>query len=271
MNGLGRLTLLCLLPVPFLSAADVVVFPSGNITLHGVVYRPEGKGPFPAVVYNHGSAEGMVSKTGFDALGPVFASHGWVFFGPYRRGQGLSASAGPYIGDEIEAAEKKGGVAAGAETMVRLLTTDHLNDQLAALAWLRKQSFVQANRIAVAGTSFGGIEAVLGAEQGSYCAAIDSAGAAQSWADAPAVQSLMTASVRNAHVPIFFFQAENDFDLSPSKVLSAAMKDAGKPYEVKIYPPYGNSKQDGHSFGYFGSAVWADDVFRFLDRHCAKK
>jgi hypothetical protein len=48
----------------------------------------------------------MISKTGFDALGPVFASHGWVFFGPYRRGQGLSASAGPYIGDQIAAAEK---------------------------------------------------------------------------------------------------------------------------------------------------------------------
>ena len=271
MNKLACLALLWLLPLPFLSGADDVTFPSGDITLHGVVYRPEGKGPFPAVVYNHGSAEGMISKTGFDALGPVFASHGWVFFGPYRRGQGLSASAGPYIGDQIAAAERNGGIAAGAETMVRLLATDHLSDQLAALAWLRKQSFVQANRIAVAGTSFGGIEVVLGAERGSYCAAIDSAGAAQSWADAPAVQSLMKASVRNAHAPIFFFQAENDYDLSPSKVLSAVMKDERKPYEVKIYPPFGNSRQEGHAFGYFGSAVWADDVFLFLDQHCGKK
>jgi carboxymethylenebutenolidase len=271
MNRLGRLTLFCLLPVPFLSAADDVTFPSGNITLHGVVYRPEGKGPFPAVVYNHGSAAGMVSKTGFEALGPVFASHGWVFFGPYRRGQGLSASAGPYIGDQIAAAEKNGGIQAAADTMVRLLKTDHLNDQLAALAWLRKQGFVQANRIAVAGTSFGGIEAVLGAERGTYCAAIDSAGGAQSWVEAPALQLLMTASVRNAHAPVFFFQAENDYDLSPSKVLSAAMKDAGKPYDLKIYPRFGESTQDGHAFGYFGSAVWADDVFRFLDRNCTKK
>jgi carboxymethylenebutenolidase len=271
MNRLGRLTLFCLLPVPFLFAADDVTFPSGNITLHGVVYRPEGKGPFPAVVYNHGSAAGMVSKTGFEALGPVFASHGWVFFGPYRRGQGLSASAGPYIGDQIAAAEKNGGIQAAADTMVRLLKTDHLNDQLAALARLRKQGFVQANRIAVAGTSFGGIEAVLGAERGTYCAAIDSAGGAQSWVEAPALQLLMTASVRNAHAPVFFFQAENDYDLSPSKVLSAAMNDAGKPYDLKIYPRFGESTQDGHAFGYFGSAVWADDVFRFLDRNCTKK
>lgn len=46
----------------------------------------------------------MLSKEGFDALGPVFAMNGWVFFGPYRRGQGLSASVGKYIGDEIAAA-----------------------------------------------------------------------------------------------------------------------------------------------------------------------
>ena len=178
----------------------------------------------------------------------MFASHGWVFFGPYRRGQGLSASAGPYIGDQIAAAEKSGGISAGAAAMVRLLETDHLNDQLAALAWLRKQGFVQADRIAVAGNSFGGIEAVLGAGRGDYCAAIDSAGGAQSWAEAPALQSLMTRAVRNARAPIFFFQAANDYDLSPSKTLSAVMKDAGKAYQLKIYPQYGNSPQDGHTF-----------------------
>ena len=57
------------------------------------------------------------------------------------------------------------------------------------------------------------------------------------------MQSLMKASVRNAHAPIFFFQAENDYDLSPSKVLSAVMKDARKPYEVKIYPPMGTPRK----------------------------
>src|SRR5271163_1674658 len=131
MTRLGFLIGFSLLLSPLnLSSEEIVTFPSGQITLHGVLYKPEGPGPFPAVVYNHGSAAGMVSKSACDALGPVFASHGWVFLGPYRRGQGLSASAGPYIGDQIAAAEKHGGIAAGAETMVRLLTTDHLNDQL---------------------------------------------------------------------------------------------------------------------------------------------
>jgi hypothetical protein len=32
-----------------------VTFPSGNLVLHGFIYKPEGKGPFPAVLWNHGS------------------------------------------------------------------------------------------------------------------------------------------------------------------------------------------------------------------------
>jgi carboxymethylenebutenolidase len=253
-----------------LAVAETVTFPSGQITLHGVLYKPEGAGPFPAVIYNHGSAPGMMSEQAFAALGPVFASHGWVLFGPYRRGQGRSADAGQYIGDQIAAAEKAGGTSAAAATMERLLETDHLDDQFAALAWLRKQSFVQPNRIAVAGNSFGGIETVLGIERGGYCAGIDSAGGAQSWAEAPELQSVMTRAVRNAKAPIFFFQAANDFDLAPSKTLSTAMKQASRTYKLKIYPAYGDSPRDGHSFGYFGSEVWAEDVFGFLNQHCTK-
>src|SRR5438034_7179944 len=82
---------LVVLPSLIVSVSDVVTFPSGDLTLHGVVFKPEGTGPFPAILYNHGSAPGMMSKEAFDALGPAFAAHGWVFFGPYRRGQGLSA------------------------------------------------------------------------------------------------------------------------------------------------------------------------------------
>ena len=251
-------------------AQETVTFPSGTLTLHGVVHRPDGSGPFPAVLYNHGSAAGMLSQQAFDALGPVFAARGWIFFGPYRRGQGLSAAAGPYIGDQIGAAMKTGGIAAGAATLVRLLETDHLADQLAALAWLRAQPFVQPDRIAVAGNSFGGIEAVLGAEHGGYCAAIDAAGGAESWAQAPQLQSTMIRAVRQSKAPIFFFQAANDYDLSPTRTLASAMQDAGKTHDMKIYPAYGASTQEGHAFGYFGSRIWADDVFRFLDAHCRR-
>ena len=252
-----------------LPASEIVAFHSGNLTLRVVLYRPEGTGPFPAVVYNHGSA--MDSSAAIDALGPVFAARGWVFFAPSRRGQGLSAGAGPYIMDQINAAIARGGIGEGASTLIRLLETDQLDDQLAALAWLRKASFVHPSRIAVAGNSFGGIEAVLGAEKGTYCAALDAAGAAQSWSGAPELQTRMTTAVRNSRVPIFFYQAENDYDLSPSDTLSQAMKESGKMFQMKIYPQYGKSEAEGHSFAYLGSSIWANDVFRFLEEHCPKQ
>ncbi len=249
-------------------AAEEVTFPNGPLTLGGVVYKPAGPGPFPAVLYNHGSAPGMMNSQAFEMLGPRFVARGWVFFGPYRRGQGLSMKAGPYIGDQLDAATRKGGKPARAAEILRLLEGDHLSDQLAALAWLRRASFVRADAIAVAGNSFGGIETVLGVERESYCAAVDASGAAESWSEAPDLQAAMTRAVRHARAPIFFFQAENDFDLSPTQVLSAAMRDAGKPFEAKIYPAFGSSHREGHSFAYRGVATWFDDVFRFLQRSC---
>jgi carboxymethylenebutenolidase len=265
MRLLRCIVLVTLAPL-FAYSQEIVPFRSATLELKGVLYKPNGPGPFPAVLYNHGSGKDPSEVSA--ALGPLFAGRGWVFFMPHRRGQGLSASAGPYIRDRIEAADSQGGISAASATMVRLLETDHLNDQMAALAWLRTQKYVQPTRIAVAGNSFGGVEVVLGAERGGYCAAIDSAGGAQSWSQAPALQTMMTRAVRNSRVPIFFFQAENDFDLSPSRVLAAAMKSAGKTYRLKIYPRFGEAAIDGHTLGYFGSSIWADDAFRFLNQNC---
>ena len=74
--------------------------------------------------------------------------------------------------------------------------------------------------------------------------------------------------MRNSQAPIFFFQAENDYDVAPSLILSAAMNDAGKTAEVRIYPPFRKSAADGHSFAWLGSSAWADDVFAFLNKRC---
>jgi carboxymethylenebutenolidase len=40
---------------------ETVSFSSGHKVLQGLVYKPNGPGPFPAVLYNHGSAPGMLS------------------------------------------------------------------------------------------------------------------------------------------------------------------------------------------------------------------
>lgn len=249
-------------------AAGVVTFPSGNLTLHGVIYVPSGKGPFPTVLFNHDSAPGMYCNEAFEALGPAFAKEGWVFFAPWRRGQGLSADAGPYIGSQIAASWEKGGPAAADATAVHLLQTDHLQDQLAGLAWLREQRFVDQSRIAVIGDSFGGIETLFGSEKERYCAAADIAGGAKSWTEAPQLQAAMKRAASHSKSPIFFIQAENDYDLTPSKVLSKVARGAGQMAEVKIYPPFGKSAQNGHSFGYRGTTIWRSDALKFMEQNC---
>ena len=250
--------------------AEVVAFPSGDKVLHGYLYKPTGPGPFPTMLYNHGSAPGDLNTQAFDAIAPIFTAHGWAFFAPYRRGQGLSADVGPYIMDEISAAKAQAGTDAAAETLIRLLTTDHLNDQLAALAWLEQQPFVRSDALAVMGNSFGGIETVLGAATGGYCAAVDAAGGAESWDEAPALRDLMLRAARDAPQPIFFFQAQNDVTTAPTRELFAARTAAGRPAEMRIYPALGNSPRDGHAFPYRGVDVWKNDVLRFLDQNCPK-
>jgi carboxymethylenebutenolidase len=250
------------------SASETVSLNSGDKVLHGLLYKPAGTGPFRTVLYNHGSAPGLLNNQAFDLIGPMFTARGWAFFAPYRRGQGLSSDAGQYIQDEIQAAQVRGGEALAAQTMVRLLSTEQLQDQMAALAWLKKQPFIRPTEIATMGNSFGGIEAVLGAEQGDYCAAVDASGGAESWDKAPSLREVMQQAVQHARAPILFFQAENDYNLAPSRTLYGAMKAANKPAQIRIYPPYGHSPQEGHSFAYRGASIWMDDVVRFLEKNC---
>ena len=82
------------------------------------------------------------------------------------------------------------------------------------------------------------------------------------------LQRIMLHAVQHSKVPIFFFQAENDYNLAPSRTLYAAMKRLNKPAEIRIYPPYGDGPEGGHSLPYRGASIWIDDVVRFLDTHC---
>lgn len=247
-----------------------VQFKNKSLTLGGILYKPYGEGPFPTVLYNHGSAPGALNNQAAEILGPLYAKHGWVYFMPYRRGQGLSMEAGPYIMDAVEKVQQQHGPQKASQKLIELLSTDHLNDTMAGYNWIIKEGFVKKSQIAVAGNSFGGILTVLATNKISFCAAINASGAAQTWSESVDLQKLMKSSVRSSRSPIFFFQAQNDYSLEPSKVLSEEMKKARKTAEVKFYPAYGNSPQEGHSFAYKGAATWEADVFLFLKKYCVK-
>jgi carboxymethylenebutenolidase len=255
-------------PAP--AGPEIVHFKNGDLELAGELYRPAGKGPFPAVLYNHGSAPGMFNSEASRAIGPLFARAGWIFFMPYRRGQGLSASAGPYIGDLVAQARRQGGEAAAAALLARLLTTDHLQDQMAAHAWLASQAFAARERIALAGNSYGGIETLLGAAKLPVCAAVAASAASDSWRAAPDLQRVLLDAASRTTAPVFLFQASNDYDLAPNKAIAAARRQAGKPVEDKVYPRYGWSGSAGHSFAYQGAQTWFPDVSAFLNKNCAR-
>lgn len=233
-----------------------MAFPSGGQQLRGFLWKPDGPGPFPAVLWNHGSEKlpGWLPQ-----LAAAFLTRGYLFFIPHRRGQGRSP--GPYIADQMQAAP-----ATERGALLVRLHEQQLGDQLAALDFLKAQPFVDGARLAVAGCSYGGIQTVLAAERGSgYRAAVDFAGAAQSWRPYPEIRTRMLTAVRNARMPVFFIQAENDYDLTPSRALAEEMQRAGKPHSVKIYPVFGSTNQDGHEFCVRGVSIWGADVFSFLE------
>lgn len=264
-------------------AEQLVSFGNGAITLNGWLWKPNGSGPFPAVVWNHGSEQLPGS---LPEVAPTFVNAGYVFFVPHRRGHGRSAAAGPYILDQLNAAPS---TTARNQLLVDLHYV-HLTDQLAAVSYLAAQPFVDANRIGNMGFSFGGIQTIyaiggiitantssiqgitqivpVSAEAregaGRYRAAIDCSGAAQSWVGANELQSVMRVAVAQSTVPVFFLQAQNDYSLLPNSVLSADMTALAKPNQAVVYPSVGTTNQEGHEFCIKGTATWGPDVLAFL-------
>jgi dienelactone hydrolase len=236
-----------------------VTFPSGNLILHGFLYKPEGKGPFPAVLWNHGSER----RPGWlPELAPLFLSKGYILFIPHRRGHGRSP--GEYVMDLLDRANQSGGPQARSRKLVELMEL-HLEDQVAALSYLKGLPDVDQQHIAVAGCSFGGIQTVLMAERGlGLRAAVDFAGAAQNWEHSADLRDRMLKAVRLAQMPIFFIQAKNDYDISPSRDLAAAMEKSNKPHALQIFPSFGKSNQEAHEFCVHGGEIWAPQVFSFL-------
>lgn len=235
--------------------------------LRGALYLPEGKGPFPVLLYAHGSAPGPWSNQAFEAVAPHFTARGWAVFAPYRRGQGLSQDAGAYIRDEVAGA-RSGGSGRAQARLAELLAGEQMEDQSKAFDWLSRRPFADPRRIAAMGNSFGGIIALLSSARLPVCGAVDAAGGSESWGRSPALRALMTETATGARAPVLFIQAQNDFDLAPSRLLHAAMRRAGKPSELRLYPPFGRTARDGHAFAYKGASVWASDVHAFLQRAC---
>jgi dienelactone hydrolase len=241
---------------------ELVSFPSGEQTLHGFLYRPAGTGPFPAVLWNHGSEKLPGQQPD---LARFYTSHGYVFFIPHRHGHGRSP--GEYIGDLQAQIHARVTDVQQANREIVQLQDRYNEDVVAAVTWLKERPEVDRNRIAMSGVSYGGIQTLLAAEKGlGVRAFVPFAPGAMSWANTALRERLLQA-VRHARSPLFLIQARNDYSVGPSELLGPEIEGKGNPYRAKIYPPFGTTPQEGHG-GFAckseGIALWGPDVLEFL-------
>src|SRR5215467_9926443 len=259
-------------------APDTVEVRNGAVTLRGLLWRPEGRGPFPAILLNHGSGRTPeeLKRLGryegqADTLGPVFARHGYVFLFLFRRGVGLSAALGKNAVDTMNDEQAAHGMSARNALQLRLLEGREMGDAQAALAFLRKLPDVDPHHVGLVGHSFGGSLTFLMAErEPDLRAVVIFSGAGYSWDRSPELRARLLSAMTRIQAPIFFIHAANDYSVTRGKALDSRLEQLGKPHRLKIYPPIGRTPDDGHAFPLLGVSIWEPDVFAFLDEYMRK-
>ena len=239
------------------------VFTSAPYQLKAYLYLPPGDGPFPCMVYNHGS--GLVEGHEDNAapgVAVLLNSWGIACLFPHRRGYGFSP--GPDWRSECSAPAFSPQY---NEQLVKRLAGES-DDVLAAFAYARTLPRIDAARIGVMGSSFGGVNTLLAAarEPRLRCA-VEFAGAAMNWDRNPTIAAAMVDAARKVRMPIFFIQAANDFSIRPTTEIASALAGSEVPFEAKIFPAFGHTPNEGHFLAGRGPQVWGPDVRRFLEKH----
>jgi carboxymethylenebutenolidase len=243
---------------------EIIEFASGPLKLKGMLFRPDGPGPFPAIVYAHGNEPDPSDL--FESVAPALVRRGYVVFGPHRRGSGLSAGAAPNLLRNLTEIERREGVEARSRHALAALEGPHLDDMAAAVVHAKRLPFVDPSRVLMIGNSFGGVLVMLAAERDlGLRGAADFAGGAINWDRSEAFRTRLKAAASRARIPLFLAQAANDFSTGPTRELGQALAAAGKPHRAKVYPAYGLRPNEGHGFGVDGAELWADEVLRFLE------
>src|SRR5215470_383618 len=203
---------------------------SDQLYLKGFFWKPAGAGPFPAVLFNHGSGAedpqhtaGRTMAEAASDLAPIFLRHAYVFLYVCRRGQGLSADQGPFAQDLLKQAEAKGSDAR-KQVHYQLITGSQLDDALAGLIFLKAAPDVDPKRIAIVGHSFGGMLTLLsGDHDGTIQAEVAFAAGANSWRASQELRDRTLAAVAKTAAPIMLVYAANDYDTTPGKAISAEL------------------------------------------------
>ena len=233
-------------------------YQSDGRALQGFFVAPGGPGPFPGIVFHHGSG-GLLpaAKPGIETL----VAMGYAVFVAIRRGH--NRNPGPFWESLVTA--PWGSPEMGPQLVAAL--AGECDDAVAALEWLRAHPQVDPDRVAMIGSSYGGVMVMLAAgRRVPFRAGISFAGPSITWPDAPALQTVLLEAMEQMQIPLMLIQAGDDVHLTPTYVLGGELARLGRPHETHIYQTIGDRRGDGH--GVFNKAVWlwAQDVERFLAR-----
>jgi carboxymethylenebutenolidase len=215
MSRAGAVAAVAVLMAGMASAAEQTVsFKSGGETASAFLATPEGKGPFPAVIV-------IQEWWGLDDWvkdqARALAREGYVALAPdLYRGK---------VATKQEEAH---------QLMMGLPRDRALRDLHAAFAHLQGRPDVRKNRVGAIGWCMGGMYALaLATEEPALAAVVAYYGAPPS--DAAALAKIKA--------PVLGNYGGEDKGPSPEQVkaFEAAMKAAGKPVDVKIYPGAGHA------------------------------
>jgi len=241
---------------------ELVIYFSGSYRLLGYVYKPVGSGPFPAIIWNHGSERVPGSQP---ELAQFYTNHGFVFFIPHRHGHGKSS--GEYISDVFAAYTRTHPNPIDQNREAVRLHELYNNDVISAASWLKFQPYVSPQKIVMSGVSYGGIQTLLSAEKVTGVKGyIAFAPGAMSWANGE-LRKRLQQSVKDARAPLFLVQAKNDYSTGPVELLGPQILKRGAPNQAKLYPAFGTTHDQGHyAFATWdiGTEVWGADVLSFI-------
>src|SRR5882672_5841246 len=239
-----------------------IFYASGNLRIQAYLYKPDGDGPFAAVIYNHGTRDGR-ERTPFPFLhiGRMLTRAGYVVLVPERRGYGKSD--GEIWWKEVGSDQSRLISRLQAET----------DDVLAGIDYLRGLSYVDTKRLAVMGWSFGGVVSMLAAARSTaFLAAVDQAGGALTWDGNRYMRRALTAAAEKSTTPTLFMVARNDRTTASVTTLADVFKKRDVPHKLVIYEPFtpsqGGRAAPGHAlFSSQGVGLWENDVVEFLGRY----
>ena len=246
--------------------------PGRRYTIATTILRPEGRGPFGAIVLNHGVALTAEARQRESAAllmpaAELLAARGFAVIMPLRRGFGATGGRFAEDAGSCGSPDYLRGEAAAAD------------DIMAAYDFARRLPYVDSSRMILAGQSAGGVAALFAAgtrkPEGLVAVLAFAAGRGGDPVSHPgvpcAVEPLAKVFAdlgRQVRVPVLFHYAANDlyFNSSTSQLWFERFNAGGAPAQYVLQPPFSAKGHYIFSDG-AGARYWVPAVESFLRKY----